>query len=421
MASAAEFFDGLQDHEFFSSKVNHLFFYDEVSAQSYARFQINLRGVLESVQSARGVRERPKPIVIHVNSPGGDMSYGISLMNLLTEIHVPFAVCVDGFAASAATPMVVAAPYRVMLSAGMIMIHGYIALQFGKARDLQYSQEKVGRMLDHYVKAYLGNTRLDRKRLDALLNRDKFLGADECLRENLVDRVLMIDHRAMDRRFAKYYKANPDYDLSASVNRLLWKTNFNHFHVSSRMSEEVVQGLAQYHQSGESSKPLIVHATSDMLAMPNLFDALPFFAHVYMQAAPTIGIIANDINVVEAIPILACHRRYMYETCNLYVHLVYMLNAPVSTYFYYDDIVDNYALYKDIVRAIFAKTCPRAPKSFLDSMFTTRTILSARECLKLGLIDGVISPIRRSGELVGCKFKDCTMPTKPARRRATST
>lgn len=414
--AATEFFDGLKDHEFFSGKVSHVYLYDEVSTCSFANVQQQVRAALDAATSSRGVRERPKPIVIHLNSPGGDSSYGLSLMNLLSEIPVPFAVCVDGYAASAATPMLVAAPYRVMMSTGMVMIHGSFAWVMGKAEDLAVQQKLVSLEDEHYRKAYISNTRLGKAALDELLARDKFLGADDCVKYDIVDRVLQVDRRALDRRFATYYKTNPDYDrVAQSAGRLLWKTNFNHLQLSSSDSEEVARSLAAYNHSDQQAKPLIVHATSKMLSTPNLYETLPFFAGLYMLSAPSVGVIKNDVNIVEALPILACHRRYMYDTCHVYVHLVYM-RSSVSTFFYYDDIVDNYALYKEILRSAIAKMCPRAPKSFLDGLFKTRAVLTARDCLALGLVDGVVSPVRRKGELVGCKFKDCAQIRKrPAR------
>lgn len=147
---SVEFFDTLEDREFYGPRVQHVYFYSEVDDMTVKHFQEQLQFCQKSI-SSMGVEERPKPIVIHLNSPGGASDYGITMMNILREIRVPFAVIVDGYACSAATPMLVAAPYRVMNEGSLVLIHEGSMQVGGKTADVEYFM-KYSR--DHISKMY---------------------------------------------------------------------------------------------------------------------------------------------------------------------------------------------------------------------------------------------------------------------------
>jgi ATP-dependent protease ClpP protease subunit len=399
---SAEYFSGLQDHELYSDKVNHIYFYDEVSEHTVNIFQETLRAMLISERNEKGVFERPKPILIHVNSPGGDATYGITLMNFLTEIHVPFAVMIDGYAASAITPMCVAAPYRIMMDTGLFLIHEGSLFTYGSVEKVKWSMEWANQLFKQYTDAYIKNTAIPKAYLHELETRDKFIGAVECLKHKMIDRIIAVDHQHVKKRANKYYKMNPSYDFTTE--KMLWKANFNHYIISNTMTEMVANDLLKYSTSSDNTKPIILHAKD---WIDNIYSMLPFFTHIYLQSVPTIGIISNDISIMSALPVFACHKKYMYDTCSLRIHMVYNSDVLPGHTRFYDDIVDNYNLFKDIIVRIITAMCPKVSKAFLAKIFSVRMVLTAQDCLNEGLIDAIIKPITRKGDLVGCKFGQC--------------
>ena len=180
---SAEFFDELEDHEFYGDSVQHIYLYDSINSDSVQQFQYSIRTSQSSGSFGTygGVSTKPKPIVVHINSPGGDATYGLTLVNILSEVRVPLAVIIDGDAASAATPLFVAAPYRVMNEYSTFLIHEYSAGGRGKRTDLQFTNEYREKMFIHYYETYKNNTNIPEEKLQDLLSRDKFLTAKECL------------------------------------------------------------------------------------------------------------------------------------------------------------------------------------------------------------------------------------------------
>ena len=110
------------------------------------------------------VEVEPKPIVVHINSPGGSLDAGLSMMSIFRECRVDICACVDGLSASAATFLSVIAPYRVMVSLGISLIHDYSGFNYGRRVDILYDQDSIektwGLMKDMYVERTLAFPKL---------------------------------------------------------------------------------------------------------------------------------------------------------------------------------------------------------------------------------------------------------------------
>jgi hypothetical protein len=69
----AAFWRGLQDHEFFGPRVQHLYFYSDVNEESVLALRREVLAACQARKDGAGVWVSPPPIVIHVHSPGGSM------------------------------------------------------------------------------------------------------------------------------------------------------------------------------------------------------------------------------------------------------------------------------------------------------------------------------------------------------------
>jgi ATP-dependent protease ClpP protease subunit len=382
---SSDFFSELEDHEFYSDRVTHIYFYDEVSPESVA----NLQSAIHDAQGSKvenNISFSPKPIVLHLDSPGGDASYGLSLVNTLSEIRVPFAVVVDGYACSAITPLLVSAPYRVMNEYSMVLIHEGYSANRGKDGNYNFTQEIFDKYHQRYMQIYRENTKISEEMLQDLVTRDKFMGSKDCLKLEIVDRVLVFNKEDEKKAMKKYYKEHKEYDIPK--NELLLKSNLNHIFSVNKNIDEIVAKMLFYSIGGDHVKPIVFHINQNSEDVYSLHEMVALMVNVHMIRVPTIGVIDNGIDIISAIPYITCQKRYIYEGTIMYINLLsYHLEQGENIY--YKDMIENFELYRKIIFSILG-TYTRIPKRILTTLFEKRVIFSAQECLEYGLVDDII-------------------------------
>ena len=152
-----EYFSKLDDKDLFSSKVNHIYYNGVVTTEKAQIFR-NLFLSLNETKYINGVKELPKPIVIHLNSPGGDV-LGIDIFEtLIYQSRVPVAVIIEDLCASAATFLALYAPYRIMIDYSNYLIHDSAGISFNKTSTIVQDKKFI---LDMFVRyKYLLNIAL---------------------------------------------------------------------------------------------------------------------------------------------------------------------------------------------------------------------------------------------------------------------
>lgn len=78
----------------------------------------------------------PGPIVLRINSPGGDTFDGLAIYNALKARTAPVTVVVDGIAASAASFIAMAGSKVTMPEQAMLMIHNCWGIVIGNRNDM---------------------------------------------------------------------------------------------------------------------------------------------------------------------------------------------------------------------------------------------------------------------------------------------
>lgn len=398
-------FGPFQDSDFYSSKAQHILFYTDVTKASAQSLRTELYAAAASKQ----------PIVLHLNSRGGDGFLGIMFANILREIPVPLACAVDGRACSAITPILVAAPYRVMNPYALVMIHeGSFVAQMLWVRDseLKYRTELTLRLSEQYRRVYKKFTKIPDNMLDDMLHRDQYMDDKTCLKHGVVDRVIKFDRAAMRRVFESYVKSDKKASERESCDVLSVRkwSKCNHIYAYNNDGSFVVtQGrrllnsvayLAEPLQEyAEGPRAVIVHYNMYMLPRQVMTaDVLPLVVRICMSKVPVVGIIDTGIDLIHAIPCIVSHQRYMYENIDLEISLVQdHLRQSVTSY--YKDIQINVDLMRDQVLGIL-KTWTRLPPSVLKSLYTKRMVLSAAQCKEYGIVDHVLT-LRRGGARPG--------------------
>lgn len=395
MAAAARFFSALSDQAFFTGEqVQHLYMYGEINDVALVKLRADVDAAARGQTTAEGVEVAPRPIVLHVNSPGGDMFAGISMMSVFNECRVPICVCIDGLAASAATFVSVLAPYRVMTPLAMSLVHEYFTVNMGKASDLRFRIETADSGFSVAREMYLRRTRLTPSQLDSLLSRDLLLPATVCAEYGICDRVLTgllpnsgTAAASRGRPASSRPPLPPPPTMPLSV--ALRKTNLNHVRfvcTGDPYAPGAVEQLDALLHAGHDLKPVVVHSDGLGCLTDVPSQLAPVIARLAALSAPTYGVVDTQVSLDNFLPVLLCSHRVMYAHASVVIHMVYRREFA----WLLEDLVVNTRQVLDAVRHLL-RTRTRLPADIVDNIHARRTLLSARDCLRYGMVDEIVS------------------------------
>lgn len=150
----------------------------------------------------REITSSEEDIVLHVNSPGGDVYDGLAIMNALRCSDCYVTAIVEGLAASAASYIVVGGADRVVMRpTAELMIHQALIGEFGgNADDFEKATNSLKRISKTIATIYQGKAGgLVETWLEAM-SKETWFTADEALMAGLCDAVE--DGKATKKKFS---------------------------------------------------------------------------------------------------------------------------------------------------------------------------------------------------------------------------
>ncbi|KAH6641378.1 Clp protease-domain-containing protein [Chaetomium tenue] len=166
-----------------------------------------LNGVIDDTVSAAIVAQLlwlesdnpDKPITMYINSPGGEVSSGLAIYDTMTYIKSPVStVCVGGAASMGAILMIGGEPgKRYALPHSSIMVHQPLGGTRGQAADIliyatqiQRVREQLNRIVQKHINKSLGYEKYDMQAVNDMMERDKYLTAEEAKEMGIIDEIL---------------------------------------------------------------------------------------------------------------------------------------------------------------------------------------------------------------------------------------
>ena len=128
---------------------------------------------------------------IYINSPGGDVFEGNTIMNMLKRKKCTKNVYIDGLAASIASVIAMAGDKIIMPNNAMMMIHNAWTYAIGNSKDLRKLADDLDKVNASIRQAYLDKAgdKLDEETLINLMDNETWLTAQECFDYGLCDVV----------------------------------------------------------------------------------------------------------------------------------------------------------------------------------------------------------------------------------------
>lgn len=157
-------------------KTAELTLYGEISDVSWWGDEITPKQFKEELDALGDI----DTLNVYINSPGGDVFAGQTILSILKRHKAKVNVYVDGLAASIASVIVMAGDTVTMPRNSMMMIHNPWTYTVGNAQELREAADRLDKVADSMIEAYLGKASIERDKLIQLLEAETWLSADEC-------------------------------------------------------------------------------------------------------------------------------------------------------------------------------------------------------------------------------------------------
>ena len=173
------------------AKDNHVYFYSPIDESSSFRLNMVLKDVIREMQELSikyGID--PPPIKLHINSPGGHVFGGLSVVDTIKSSPVEIHSIVEGAAASAATFLSVVCKKRYIKKHAFMLIHQVSSGVWGKMDEIMDEAQNLKRITEVLEDIYLNETNMSRSTLRSLMKHDLWMKPDECITKGCVDEVI---------------------------------------------------------------------------------------------------------------------------------------------------------------------------------------------------------------------------------------
>ena len=136
--------------------------------------------------------ESDKDIHFYINSPGGSVIAGLSILDTMRFVKCDVSTIVMGQAASMGSLLASSgtAGKRLILPSARHMIHQVSSGTRGTAIDMKIALEETLKLNEYLTNIYVENTGKTYQQLELDMSRDKFMSAQESVDYGLADKII---------------------------------------------------------------------------------------------------------------------------------------------------------------------------------------------------------------------------------------
>jgi len=397
-----EFFKNLNDNDFFSNKLTHIYLYGRINEKSVDKLINDIRDA-NKIKEENDIKILPKPILIHINSKGGSVYDAMRFLTIFKISSVPIATIIDNYSFSSATFLSIHSPYRVMTKYSYCLLHyyifsGYIELN----RDKLFSRIKE---FETYFKnicdMYLKKTKFNKFELDELLQHDLYLDYKYCLKKGIVDRVIDYNYPSSLLSKIDIFQLIKN-DNTIHINLLPCNNDDNNLDFIIRKNNDLstpypiiiypINNICNEETLKKSYLPSNIPSRQDNSFLIenkdfNILHNLNFINKIKAINGIKIAIIDIPISIDYILPLLFTNKIYMYSHSFIICNLLYFKN-PVNNILL-DDTIKNYkTIYNKIKTILKQKT--KMTLSNISNINKKFIIIHPNEALKIGLCNEII-------------------------------
>lgn len=137
-----------------------------------------------------GLPDSVTQIILRINSPGGEVFEGVSILNMLRAHSASVTAVVDGLAASAASVIAAGCDETVMSPGTQMMIHSPSTIVWGDASDMRKTAEVLDGIEESIISIY--RAKAGESAWGELLAAETWYTAESAVEAGLADRVAVV-------------------------------------------------------------------------------------------------------------------------------------------------------------------------------------------------------------------------------------
>lgn len=139
-----------------------------------------------------------EPITIYINSPGGSISSGFAIYDVMNKIKCPVHTMVMGIAASMAAFILCSGSRgnRYALPNASIMIHQPKGAVEGQAADVEIYAKRLVDLREELYKIMAKNTGMSYEEMAYACERDNYLTPKKALEMGFIDKIISFHPKA---------------------------------------------------------------------------------------------------------------------------------------------------------------------------------------------------------------------------------
>jgi ATP-dependent protease ClpP protease subunit len=376
-------FEEMSDEDFFTDKLTHIYFNSDVSQNSVTDLIKDIENANFDQVLPSGAIIKPKPILIHISSRGGDLEEGMRMLSVFALSSVPIATIVDNISASAATFLSINSHYRLINKYAFSLIHNYSLV--GRFHDKINQLKQTIKMLDivfnQIIERYETRTLLKKEQLLKILEHDLLLNSDICLKYGIVDRVIDI-------------KKNNNKKITTDLESIL-NTKFNSIMVSCEKTTEAIDKILfsnnlapvilfprRYSCNGKYGE----NDSEPDKSNPSIIKTLNIIPRIQCLKCPVYAIIEGSISIDDLLPLLFCDHIYIFDYALIVSNILYYYNT--TGFFIEDNLRNTKEIFKIIKTILKEKT--NMPEDMINDINKKFTFIDAKKAKELKICNSVI-------------------------------
>jgi len=161
-----------------------------LSAEVLIYDEIGMWGI-SAKQFAEDLKElgNIKHLNIRINSPGGSVTDGNAIYNIIRNHAARTTVDIDGIALSMGSVIAMAGDHITMADNGLMMIHNPWGGAMGDADEMRKTADVMDKMKKTLLSAYTKKTGLSEDVISGMMDDETWLDADEALEQGFIDEI----------------------------------------------------------------------------------------------------------------------------------------------------------------------------------------------------------------------------------------
>ena len=170
---------------------NNIYFYSPVTKKSVLELNILLeKKSCELLNLSLINNIDPIPILLHINSEGGEVAAALSVVDSIINCKVPIYSIIEGNVASAATLISIVCHKRKITKNAMMLIHQVSGGIWGKMSEFEDEMKNMTLANNTIKKLYKKYTKITDQKLEKILKKDIYWSSKICLKYGLVDEII---------------------------------------------------------------------------------------------------------------------------------------------------------------------------------------------------------------------------------------